>query len=122
MEIWKTKKSSFTIIMFGLLGLIPVQYCYFEAIKYGEKGIEIAKKAYYNIYKEEISDKDIVNYLRKNISDYSSDIDERFLNRPIKSKYFKEIVPEILAKDLTNPNEFTNEFVSILKEVILWES
>lgn len=87
--------------------------------KYGEKGIEIAKKAYYNIYKEEISDKDIVNYLRKNISDYSSDIDERFLNRPIKSKYFKEIVPEILAKDLTNPNEFTNEFVSILKEVIL---
>ena len=39
MEIWKTKKSSFTIIMFGLLGLIPVQYCYFEAIKYGDASI-----------------------------------------------------------------------------------
>ena len=30
---------SFTIIMFGLLGLIPVQYCYFEAIKYGDASI-----------------------------------------------------------------------------------
>ena len=78
--------------------------------KYGEKGIEIAKKAYYNVYKEEISDEGIIGYLRNNISEYS-------IYKPMGIKKFKEITSEVLASNYTNPTRFTTEFIELLKEL-----
>lgn len=87
--------------------------------KYGEKGLEIAKKAYYNIYKEEISYVDLLAFLEEKVSEYSSDFDEGKRDRTFKSKYCKEVLPEILAKNKTNPDEFTKECIRLLKEMIL---
>jgi SPP1 gp7 family putative phage head morphogenesis protein len=87
--------------------------------KYGEKGLEIAKKAYYNVHKEEISDRDALMYLRDNVSLYSAHKDESKIDKPFKAKYCKEIVPEVLAKDATNKDEFTQEFARLLRGQML---
>lgn len=34
-EIWKNKKESFSLILFGILGMLAVQYTYFAAIAHG---------------------------------------------------------------------------------------
>ena len=57
----------------------------------------------------------MLDYLRKNISIYSVFLPEKYSEKTFKPKYYKEIIPEILSKDKTNPNEFTNEFVKLLK-------
>ena len=86
------------------------------SLKYGEKGIDIARKTYYNIYKEEITNKELLKYLKNNVSSYSIFLPDQYINKPFNAKRFKEIVPEILAKDKTNPDDFTSEFVKLLKE------
>ena len=72
---------------------------------YGDNSIEIAQKAYYNIFKEIISDKGLFEWLNKNISEYSTEDGE--------------LIPEILSKNETNPDSFTKEFIALLKE--RWE-
>ena len=72
---------------------------------YGDNSIEIAQKAYYNIFKESISDKGLFEWLNKNISEYSTEDGE--------------LIPEILSKNETNPDSFTKEFIALLKE--RWE-
>lgn len=34
-RVWKSKNSCFSIILFGIIGMLSVQYTYFAAIKYG---------------------------------------------------------------------------------------
>lgn len=87
--------------------------------KYGEKGIDIAKQVYYNIYNKEISDFDIVRYLKREVSIYSVIIKERYMQKPFNKNYYKEVIPELIAKNMTNPNEFTSEFIKLLKELFL---
>lgn len=87
--------------------------------KYGEKGIEIAKKAYYNVHKEEIEDIKVVDYLTDAISVYSTSKDEVGSRGRFNKKQYKEVLPEVLAKDFTNPNDFTDEYIKILKDVIM---
>lgn len=84
--------------------------------KYGEKGFDIARQTYYNIYKKEISNADLLDFLEKNISEYSARILPDKKDKPFKSKFYKEITPEIFSMNKTNPNEFTEEFVRLLKE------
>lgn len=84
---------------------------------YGEKGLDIAKKTYYNIYKKEIAYPELLEFLKDSISLYSTFLPEQWENKPLKPRYYKEITPEILAKHETNPDEFTSEFVRLLKEV-----
>ncbi len=86
--------------------------------KYGNKGVEIAKEAYYNIYKEEIGNEDIIAFLESNVSEYSTDINDFYANKAFKMSYYKEIIPEVLAKNETNANEFTREFVKLLGVMI----
>ena len=81
----------------------------------GTRVLTFSKKAYYNIYGEIPSNKTIVNYLFKNVSRYTVDMDEKYTSKPFKPKYMKEIIPEILGKNFTNPDEFTTEFVKLLK-------
>ena len=84
--------------------------------KYGEKGFDIARQTYYNIYKKEISNSDLLDFLEKNISEYSTRILPDKKDKPFKSKFYKEITPEIFSMNKTNPSEFTKEFVRLLKE------
>ena len=83
--------------------------------KYGEKGFDIAKQAYYNIYRKNVSNNELLNYLRQNISIYSVFLPKQYSEKAFKPKYYKEITPEILSKDKTNSNEFTQEFIRLLK-------
>ncbi len=87
--------------------------------KYGNKGVEIAKKAYYNIHGEGVSNKELLKYLETFISRYS--IDRRYSEsgKVFNAKYYKEIIPELLAKNLTDSSAFTIECINILKGLML---
>ena len=85
--------------------------------KFGNRGLDIAQRAYYNVFGERISKTDTLEYLRNNVSIYSIRRNYETIDKPLKVKYFKEIIPEVLGKDMTNPDKFSNEFIKILKEV-----
>ncbi|MFD1419380.1 DMT family transporter [Lactiplantibacillus songbeiensis] len=38
-KIWRNRQDSLRLVSYGLLGLVPVQLCYFEAVKYGNAPI-----------------------------------------------------------------------------------
>lgn len=83
---------------------------------YGEKGIALAKEAYYNIYKKRLSNDTIVEYLADNISLYSTDYSgtkEDFIYRYNPKKY-REITPEILAKSMEEQTPFISEYKKLL--------
>ena len=84
----------------------------------GERGLELARKAYYNVYKEEATIDETLTYLSENVSQYSisyhgspEDQEYRF-----NAKRFREIIPEVLSKNSSAGNEFTREFLRLLKE------
>ena len=77
----------------------------------GEKGLEIAKTAYYNMFGINPDNGTVKEYLETAISQYST------ATSALSGKSrMKEITPEILAKDKTNPNEYSTEFCRLLKE------
>lgn len=86
----------------------------------GNRGIEIAKQAYYNIYDEEITDLGILSYLKKNVSKYAvkydGDYEDDLLRGKVKSNKYIEVISEILAKDEYKRNLFTHEYLRLLKE------
>lgn len=83
---------------------------HFLAETYGEKGIDILQKAYYNIYKAELPLNKIADVLTSEISDYSASIQ---LKR--HGIAYKEIIPEILSKEYTNSSPLSAEFIRLLK-------
>lgn len=85
------------------------------ANQYGLKGIDIGEMTYYNVYGRCCSKVELIEYIENNISQYSVDINPEFDDKPFESKYYKEIIPEILAKNITEANIFTKEFVKIMK-------
>ena len=72
----------------------------------GNKGLEIAGKACYNVYGKVIESDDLIDFLDENISNYSTTV--------VKGNY-TEVTTEILAKNNSKPNAFTKEFVKLLK-------
>lgn len=85
--------------------------------KYGENGLDIARQAYYNVYKKEISTNDLIIFLNDNVSEYSIFVPPESNQK--KPKY-KEITPEVISKSKTeNNDDFSREFIRILKEGIV---
>lgn len=84
----------------------------------GNKGVEIAQKACYNIFGKNLDIGDILKVLRREVSPYSTTYYAK-RNSPFAfdSSRYKEIIPEILAKNSFGKNELTVEFVKILKEM-----
>ena len=79
--------------------------------------LENQKKAYYNIYKEHLSISDAIAFLDDNVSSYSTYYDGDVTDiKRINIKKYKEITSEVLAKNNSNADEFTKEFVKLLKE------
>lgn len=83
--------------------------------KYGNKGLDISKEVYYNIYGDLPSNQTIIKFLFESVSQYSIDMDAKYDFKPFKAKHMKEIIPEMFGKHLTNPDEFTAEFIKLLK-------
>ena len=86
------------------------------ARKYGEIGLDIARKTCYNISGEEYDLLQTLEYLAENLSEYSASRGKSKDGKPIKEKHFKEIIPEVLGRHYTSPNDFTTEFIRLLKE------
>lgn len=72
----------------------------------GANGIEISKKAYYNVTGKHVSSKMIRTYLDKEVSIYSSEDDN-------------EIVAEVIVSNKNKPTEFTENFVLLLNGEVL---
>ena len=72
----------------------------------GNKGLEISGKAYYNVFGKTIEDDDLIDFLDENISNYST---------TVKNRKYTEITPEMLAKNNSKPDAFTEEFIKLLK-------
>lgn len=83
---------------------------------YGEKGLEIAREAYHNIYGEEISYLTLLDFLQQSISKYSSSMSLTALNKHFSPKHYKETTPELLSLDKTASTPFTSEFIRLLKK------
>lgn len=85
---------------------------------YGDKGLDIAKETYYNIYNKSVSDSEICQYLFKNVSQYSSD-EHEVIKGTINVRHittYPEITPEVLSKNMYGKkDEFSAEYVRILK-------
>lgn len=67
--------------------------------------IEISKEAYYNIYRQYLSTKKILDYY-KEISAYSFEVGKN------------ELISEILAKHNSDPTAFTEEVIKLLKKKV----
>lgn len=84
------------------------EYGHIIASVKGNKGLEIAQKAYYNAFGENISNKDLLAFLYEHISPYS-------VQQSGRNKY-KEVISEILAKGNSHAGNFADEFIKLLKE------
>ena len=85
----------------------------------GNRGIEIARKACYNLYGREFETDELLDFLRSNVSIYSTTYTAKkkgYLS--YDPKRFKEIIPEVLAKNNCNANDFVAEFLNVLKEML----
>ena len=91
---------------------------HFISKQYGEKGVALAKQAYYNTYGESISTEELLPFLFDNVSEYSNTY-MGFPDRPVKESFYQEITPEILSKNTSDPTDFSIEFERLLKETIL---
>ena len=87
------------------------------AQQYGEIGLDIAQKACYNISGKNLSYSQVLDYLEDNISIYSTKKYYKVTSKHFKPTHFHEVIPEVLGKHFTSPDEFTTEFFKLLKEV-----
>lgn len=87
------------------------------AQKYGEIGLDIAQKTCYNISGIKHNYFQTLNYLLDNISEYSVIKNPNAKSNKFKPTHYHEIIPEVLGKHFTAPDNFTTEFYRILKEV-----
>jgi hypothetical protein len=83
------------------------------------KGLEIARRAKYNITGTDTSLDEIIRYLRKGISAYSITFPSKNNTpRHFDVRKYREVIPEVLAKHNCTPDDFTSEFVRLLKELL----
>lgn len=98
--------------------IITHEYGHVLSHRYGNRGIEITRKAYYNLIRKEITADDALKYLRTYISSYatkySGDYKDDFFSGRISIKKYTEIIPEVFVKHVNSQNDFTEEFLRLL--------
>lgn len=93
--------------------IVVHEYGHLISAEKGNKGIEIAEKAYYNVFGEKANTDDLIDFLESNISPYS--ITSKGGKSGTYKRKYTEVIPEILAKNNSKPDDFTREFVKLLK-------
>ena len=98
--------------------IVTHEYGHVLALRYGNKGIEITRKAYYNLYREEITADEALSYLNTHISNYATkyygDYEGDYFSGRLSIKKYTEIIPEVLVKHVNSRNDFTEEFMRLL--------
>lgn len=79
----------------------------------GNKGLEIAEKAYYNVFGKKANTDDLLDFLDGNVSPYSTTF--RGGSKGEYKRKYTEVISEVLAKNNSKPDDFTKEFVKLLK-------
>ncbi|MDE7399179.1 MAG: hypothetical protein K2N06_06590 [Oscillospiraceae bacterium] len=80
-------------------------------LKKGITGLDIYKQTVYNVSGKIVSDDEAVTMLLTNVSVYSGS--SYFKNND--RRCFDELIPEMLSVHYTEPNEYSSEFVKLLK-------
>lgn len=93
--------------------IVVHEYGHIIATIKGNKGLEIAGKAYYNVFGKEASFDELLDFLDGNVSPYSTTFRGKAKDE-YKRKY-TEVISEVLAKNNSKPDDFTEEFVKLLK-------
>lgn len=81
-------------------------------IRNGKSGLDIYKVTVYNVSGKRVTDDEAVALLIENVSIYSGLL-------TVKSNgtvAYHEIIPEMVSVNYTNPNNYSKEFVRLLKE------
>lgn len=95
------------------------EYGHVIASAKGNKGVEIAQKTCYNLLKENLEMGNLLKMLRVQVSPYSTTYYAKGRDMLIfDPKRYKEIIPEVLARNNSNPSDFTAEFIRILREML----
>ena len=98
--------------------IITHEYGHVLVRRYGNRGVEITRKAYYNITGKEITADEALNYLSTHISNYATqyvgDYEGDFFSGRLSEKKYAEIIPEVLVKHTNSQNDFTEEFIRLL--------
>lgn len=96
------------------------EYMHIFVSEQGNKGLEIAKQAYYNISGKMLSDGEALEFLETNISgyatEYNGDIDRDVVKNSVKATKYTEIIPEVITKSETKGSEFITEFIRLLSK------
>lgn len=71
-------------------------------------GLEVAEKAYYNIYEHYPSTSELLNTIESNISVYATTGD--MFGKPV------EVISELFCRQKNDPNQYTNEMIKIIEE------
>lgn len=82
----------------------------------GQKGLYFTQQAIYNVYGKEVTSVQALDFLSEHVSLYASEKKDTQIGKGRRA-IFEEIIPEVLAKNETNPDEFTKAFVRIVKEL-----
>lgn len=99
--------------------IIIHEYGHVFSSVYGNKGIEIARKARYNISGIDSTLDEILAYLDDNVSGYASVFPTDGKNHSMFDlKKYKEVIPEVIVRHKHSPDDFTTEFIHLLKELI----
>ena len=83
--------------------------------KYGEIGLDIARQACYNVSGKKLNYIQTLDFLLDNVSEYSITKNPDAKSPKFKPTHYHEVIPEVLGKHFTNPDEFTTEFFMLLK-------
>jgi len=86
------------------------------AQKYGEIGLDKAKEVCYNSIEEHRAYIMTLDHLLDHVSEYSVTKDPLATSSRFRSTHYHEVIPEVLAKHFTDPDEFTTEFYKLLKK------
>lgn len=90
-----------TIAAKDIKGISPHEFGHVLSQKYGHVGLDIAQEAYYNVYGKWLSDDAMLKELKSILSEYS--LTEG------------ELLSEVLGRHYTEQNDYTTEFIRILK-------
>lgn len=93
--------------------VVAHEYGHLIASSIGNKGLEIAQKAYYNVFGEMASIDSVLDFLDENVSSYSTAFNSD-VGKNHNQKY-TEVISEVLAKNNSSPDDFTAEFIKLLK-------
>ena len=101
-ELTHSEPGEHTLASKDIRGIVAHEFGHVLSMKQPDIGLEIAGEAYYNVYGKSLEGDSLVKKIRKILSTYALEDGE--------------LIPEVFGRHYTQRNEFTTEFIRLLKE------